>query len=265
MGGKGLLSSSQFLRSGGNAQDLRGTELALIGTPWPIVVQTVGSMSYAALLATIVPGYLFGSRLFGNHVRQTAQTWFAWVVTLACYPPLLEGVFDHWLQYHAYSAHPWWREPWVVRTGDASFIAYAIGGLILLFDLTHFWGEAIFGLRASNLTNRGIITNGPYRVVTKHPVYIAKCFAWFLAWLPLVATSHVLHDVRLTALFGGVCLLYGMRAYAEEMLLATDPVYVEYALWMDEHGWFRHLKRFVPALAYRWRVRLLLEKAAMPE
>ena len=46
-----------------------------------------------------------------------------------------------------------------------------------------------------------------------------------------------------------VNFIYVMRAKTEEWHLSCDPVYVQYALWMEEHGLFRFLKR-LPLLRY---------------
>jgi hypothetical protein len=40
-----------------------------------------------------------------------------------------------------------------------------------------------------------------------------------------------------------VSTIYFLRAKTEERHLSKDPAYVEYALWMDEHGWLRFLNR----------------------
>jgi len=44
--------------------------------------------------------------------------------------------------------------------------------------------------------------------------------------------------------------IYFMRARTEERHLSHDPTYVQYALWMNEHGVLRVLNR-VPVLRYR--------------
>ena len=51
--------------------------------------------------------------------------------------------------------------------------------LIILFELIYLLATFAFGVRFSNLTHRGILTNGPYRY-TKHPAYIAKNISWWM-------------------------------------------------------------------------------------
>jgi hypothetical protein len=213
----------------------------------------ISTAIYAALLAAIIPGYLFGSRLFGNHVRSVDQSWFGWIVTLSCYGPLSLGV-SYWLNFHVpFAGRPAWQTPWVVQTGGAGSVAVLLGVLVISMDLLHFWGESIFGLRSSNLSNRGIITNGPYRFC-KHPVYLVKCLQWFLIWLPPIAGGTIFKGLQLTIMWLGVCGIYMMRAWVEERLLSEDPVYVSYALHMDRHGLFQSLGRICPVLSFQWRL-----------
>ncbi len=47
------------------------------------------------------------------------------------------------------------------------------------------WASIALGFKASNLTNRGIVTHGPYAFV-RHPAYAAKNLAWWLGALPTV-------------------------------------------------------------------------------
>jgi hypothetical protein len=44
--------------------------------------------------------------------------------------------------------------------------------------------------------------------------------------------------------------MYFMRAKTEERHLSRDPIYVKYALWMNEHGALRLLNR-VPIFKYK--------------
>ena len=249
---KGFFLPLNFCELSNLIERLRASDTVVLAASWPLFVQLVTTFIYASLLAAIIPGYLFGSRLFGNQVRRTELSWFGWAVTLSCYNPLADGVFGHWVNYHAIQPRPSWATPWVTLSGGTGVIAWALGSLIIVFEMFHWWGESIFGHRASNLTNRGIITNGPYRFC-KHPVYVAKCLGWFVVWLPPFAGASILQDIRLTILWLGVCGIYATRAWIEERLLSSDPVYVDYALWLDQHGLFSALGRRVPFLSFAWR------------
>jgi hypothetical protein len=75
-----------------------------------------------------------------------------------------------------------------------------------------------------------------------------------LMFLPPFAGDSVADSLRSTVLFAAVCVLYAARAYSEERLLARDPVYVDYALAMDQHSLLALLGRIWPCLSFRARL-----------
>lgn len=208
---------------------------------------------FLTLLFTILPGYVFSSRLIGTHTRKVDATWFAWVITLVCYQPFSNVVFTDIVNYtpdvETVTALP----IWVAKTMIFPVLLYIVGAIILFCDLVHLWGEAIMGIRASNLTNRGIITNGPFRY-TKHPIYLIKCVGWFLIALPFLNGATVLQSIQFGILFIIVCLIFGLRCLAEERLLATDENYVKYALFIDKHGLLAGLGKIFPIMSFEWRL-----------
>jgi protein-S-isoprenylcysteine O-methyltransferase Ste14 len=227
----------------------RGVEAEALSGLWLQVQNTLILMLSALLAAAIVPGYLFSARLLGTQIRKVEASWFGWAVTLCCYPPLMGAVFGNWLNFYGAGATA--RPPWMQMPPATAAV---VGGLILLLEIIHYWGEAVFGLRASNLSNRGIITNGPYRFC-KHPVYLVKCLGWLLVWMPFLAGDTPWECLRLTFLWAGVCGIYLMRAWVEERLLSDDPVYVDYARWMDKHALLAPLGRACPFFSYAWRLK----------
>jgi protein-S-isoprenylcysteine O-methyltransferase Ste14 len=230
----------------------RGREVELFsGAPGPVHAEAMLAI-YTLLIAVLVPGYLFSSRLLATHLRAVDATLLGWAVTLACYRPLSVAVFDRWLAYRGAAADRASEKPWAILTGDVPALLLAAGMAIILLELLHLWGEATFGLRASNLSNRGIICCGPYRF-TKHPIYLSKCLGWLLIYMPFAIASPVA-NFRSTILFAVVCALFFARAYAEERLLARDPDYVAYALWIDRNGVFAGLARHLPWLSFRARL-----------
>lgn len=234
----------------------RGRELSLLNGPWGMSEYYILLMIYAVILAAIIPGYLFGSRLIRTETTAVSHSWFDWMVTLACYLPFSTAVMMNWFNYSPNVPRflPW-LQPWVVNLQNIPVLFVTVGGIIIVLWLVHLWSEAQFGLRSSNLSNRGIITTGPYRFC-KHPIYASKCVVWLLIWMPFVSGVNLLDDIRLTVLWMCVSGIYLFRALAEERLLSADPAYVAYALWIDKHGMFSKLSTLVPQLSYAWRLNI---------
>ncbi|UFZ01600.1 hypothetical protein LQG66_19960 [Bradyrhizobium ontarionense] len=215
-----------------------------------------GVVIYGLLIAAITPGYLFSSRLLATQVKSVDSSPLAWCVTLACYSPFSALIFDRLLDYRARAGGSLTYKSYVdileYRPGLSALVIFAA----LMCQLFHYWGEATFGLRSSNLSNRGIIVDGPYRF-TKHPVYLSKCVGWFIIYCPVFA-NDALGVLRSTALLGSVFLIFALRARCEERFLSGDPSYVAYALSMDSKGMFAPLSRRICSLRFssrleRWR------------
>jgi protein-S-isoprenylcysteine O-methyltransferase Ste14 len=249
---KGFFLPINFCELADALRRIRCRESAVLDLPWPEGHALALTMIYALIIAAVTPGYLFHARLFRTEVRKVDATWFGWTVTLCCYAPFVTPVFHRWFDYRV-ACDPGWRKPWIALTGHLPWLAGAAGALIILSELLHYWGECQFGIRSSNLTHRGIITDGPYRWC-KHPVYVTKCVGWALIWLPFLAGGAPQESLRLTLLFSAVCGIYLLRGVAEERLLSADPDYVAYALWIDRHGLFARIGRLIPPLSFRWRL-----------
>ena len=93
-------------------------------------------------------------------------------------------------------------------------------GLIVFFFVIYASATVAFGFKFSNLTNRGIISRGPYRVV-RHPAYLTKCSAWWLEHLPTMTLTKAFF-------LSCLCGVYALRAWTEERHLSKDPEYVAY-------------------------------------
>ena len=68
-----------------------------------------------------------------------------------------------------------------------------------------------------------------------------------------VSTSKLATNLFISSLFRGINY-NELRALAEEKLLAADPDYVAYGLWMDKHGIFRKLGEICPVFSFGWRL-----------
>ncbi|WP_424194242.1 isoprenylcysteine carboxylmethyltransferase family protein [Ampullimonas aquatilis] len=185
--------------------------------------------------------YLMSFRLTDSQLRSAEPTMSGWVVALLCYQPFWSLIGRQYLDYETgFAWGAWlWSAP----------LAYGLwGSVILLLVLIYVWATVVFGARFSNLTHRGIITNGPYRF-TKHPAYIAKNLSWWLVSVPFVANFRSDEVLRHCLLLLGLNLVYLFRAKTEERHLSRDSVYVDYALWVEQNGWFGWIRK-VPLLRY---------------
>lgn len=186
-------------------------------------------------------GYLMVLRLTDTHFRSAEPTMLGWVVALACYEPFSGLVNGQYLAYKTSYGWGTWLE-------NMPLLLVIWGSAILALSAIYVWATVIFGARFSNLTHRGIITNGPYRW-TKHPAYVAKNLSWWMISVPFIAPGTPDEILRRCLLLLGVNLIYVMRAKTEEWHLSRDPDYVQYALWMEQHGMFRFVKH-LPLLQY---------------
>lgn len=184
----------------------------------------------------VVGGYLFSLKLFDTQVRRTEPTVKGWVVALICYQPFWSGASSTYLDYS--TDYMWGR--WLYKW-QAIYVAW--GFAILILYALYLWATITFGARFSNLTHRGILTNGPYRF-TKHPAYISKNTAYWLTFIPFVVSESIGDSIRRCVLLAGLNYVYYLRAKTEEVNLSVDPVYVQYAEWIRQHGIFRWLPRW---------------------
>jgi len=198
-------------------------------------------------LVFVAGGYLFTCRLFNSQIRSVENTLYGWFVAVISYAPLLSIVYT---RYFGYRTNLTWSK-WL--DGHETFMIIW-GSVILVLMVVHTWADACFGVRFSNLTNRGIITNGAYRFC-KHPAYLIKNLRWWMVSVPFAAAGGWDEALRLSLLLVCVNILYTLRAATEEKLLSQDPTYVAYALWMDKHGWLRWVARIFPFIKYEGRLK----------
>lgn len=166
-------------------------------------------------------GYIIEIPALGNRIRTVDPTFFGWFICLACYPPFNETTM-RFLEWQS-SDFPYFEN---------NFVHFAVN-IALLASLALFsWASLALGFKASNLTNRGIVSHGPYRYV-RHPAYAAKNLAWWLGALPTLAMHSMAGNweglsYSLFALSGWTTI-YALRALTEERhLLMSDNGYRDY-------------------------------------
>lgn len=178
-------------------------------------------------------GYLLTLRPLDAHIRSGNPFLAGWLAALLCYPPFVYGFMGQngIIQYEFQTAS--WGY-WLA--GHQALLWVWAAGLVALTAI-YAWATMAFGVRFSNLTYRGVLTNGPYRW-TRHPAYLSKNLFWWLSAMPFLVTSgSPLEAVRNSVFLGVISAIYYWRARTEEAhLLAEDPKYREYHAWMAEHG-----------------------------
>lgn len=205
------------------------------------------SMFYGTTLNVIVTvdvvfgalGYLLTLRILDSHIRSVEPTVLGWCVALYCYPPFAHFLRSNSLEYRG----PYGKENWQFWVFDQPVLYISWGFAILVLHGIYAWATVSFGCRFSNLTNRGIITGGPYRYL-RHPAYVCKNLAWWLMYIPFVGHGSWQGNLRACLFLLLLNGIYGLRAWTEERHLRKDPAYVEYCRWMDEHGLWSRVRNY---------------------
>lgn len=155
-------------------------------------------------------GYLFESKALNNEVRSVEPTALGWISALLCYPPFNGGITEQF--------SPWY--PNLYASFGSPEVTAFFYGLILLCLFVYLLGTLALGTKCGNLINRGIVSHGPYAYV-RHPHYISKNLAWWLALLPVMSLPGFLSML----VWSGI---YFVRALTEEKHLLADPDYQAY-------------------------------------
>jgi protein-S-isoprenylcysteine O-methyltransferase Ste14 len=192
-------------------------------------------------------GYLLTVKPLDAQIRSANPHLAGWVAALMCYPPFILMGEGGPLSYHENASDwAWWFQ------GHPALL-WAWGALLVALTAVYAWATVAFGMRFSNLTYRGVITNGPYRF-TRHPAYLSKNLFWWCSALPFLTTTGALTDVvRNTTILGLVSAVYYWRARTEEKhLLAEDAKYGVYHAWMAENA---PITRTLARVGRGWRQR----------
>jgi len=196
---------------------------------------TIGNVSIEFMFMLDVQiamvGYLLTIKPLDAQIRTANPLLAGWVAALICYPPFIEMGNGSVLDYHQNTAE------WSFWLSGYPALLWVWAGLLVTLTAIYAWATVAFGLRFSNLTYRGVLTNGPY-AWTRHPAYLSKNTFWWLLTMPFLATTHSPVDaLRNTVTLGLVSAVYYWRARTEEAhLLAADPKYHAYHAWMADYG-----------------------------
>jgi hypothetical protein len=206
---------------------------------WLITFMFVVDIAFATV------GYTLTMKPLDAHIRTANPYAAGWLAALACYPPfaLMAGPLDYHPGTHGDAG-------WSIWFAGYPVLLWSVGALLVVLTGIYAWATVAFGLRFSNLTHRGILTHGPY-AWSKHPAYLAKNLFWWVATVPIFATTGSIVDAaRNCVLMAAVSGIYYWRARTEERHLGADPAYRAYAEWMARNGpvprlfaWIRGEKR----------------------
>lgn len=175
-------------------------------------------------------GYLLEFSFLKNTIKSVEPTALGWLVCIICYPPF-NDIGSNFFN--------WYSKDFPYFTNN--YLHYAFSSLLLIFFAIYAWASVALGLRASNLTNRGIVDSGPYRFI-RHPAYFCKNMAWWIGALPFLSQSFlnifatedlVYENILLffSALFSlsAWTFIYYLRAITEERHLGQDKNYQKYS------------------------------------
>ncbi|AOL24052.1 Isoprenylcysteine carboxyl methyltransferase (ICMT) family protein [Erythrobacter litoralis] len=231
---KGFFSAFMIsILPGGFAQVVEASPAQMLGNPVELAMFLVALLFVIDVQIGTV-GYLLTLRPLDAHIRSGNPFLGGWIAALLCYPPFVWGIIGNGNQILSYERNV---AGWGYWLEGQPALLWLWAGMIVFLTLVYAWATIAFGIRFSNLTYRGVLTNGPYRF-TRHPAYLSKNLFWWLTVMPFLVTSNSAADaVRNCFFLLLVNAIYYWRARTEEAhLLAEDAKYREYHAWMDQHG-----------------------------
>ena len=173
-------------------------------------------------------GYICTSRWLDNKSKSVDPTLSGWMIALVCYPPF-NNISTGYMPYNrAFGDMPYlaFTQYSMLDTTTALALTDALDVTLKIITLAAFtiyvWATMAFGLRFSNLTNRGIIARGPYAWI-RHPAYVSKNIAW---WAENVRNFSSVWQIIFLAAWN---YIYYLRAVTEERHLMRDPDYRAYS------------------------------------
>jgi protein-S-isoprenylcysteine O-methyltransferase Ste14 len=220
----------------GNADHLNALLTDALNAPFSLATfRFMYDLSFAMDLMVGTVGYLCTLRILDSHVRSAEPTTLGWLAALICYQPFWSLIAN---QYIHYQGSILW-DSWLA---SLPLVRVVWGTVIIALLLCYALSTISFGLRFSNLTNRGIITSGPYRF-TRHPAYLTKNLSYWMVTVPFIEPLGWRAAFTHCAALVAVNLLYFLRAKTEERHLMNDPDYRAYAEWIARNGLFARIGR----------------------
>jgi len=222
---------------------------AVVGFDWQASIHNPAAMANFLISVLFLidvqigsVGYLLTLKPFDSQIRSANPYLAGWVAALLCYPGFAAMSPGGPLDYKQFTAD------WSFWMAGYPTLQWIWLSLMVVLTGIYAWATVAFGIRFSNLTYRGVVTNGPFRF-TRHPAYLSKNLFWWASTLPFLATTHsVVDEIRNTCLLAGVSAVYYWRAKTEERhLCAEDAKYRAYSAWMQANA---PITRGISALAH---------------
>jgi protein-S-isoprenylcysteine O-methyltransferase Ste14 len=179
-------------------------------------------------------GYASTFKLLDSHIRSPNTRWLGWLAALICYPPFV--ILGGFPQTDFRLGGTFW-DMWLTNPS----LKWAWASAILISLIVYVWATIAFGIRFSNLTHRGILTHGPYRIA-RHPAYISKNIYWWLIYVPWINTLSHGQALLNCILLLGISITYFVRAKTEEAHLREDPAYLDYNNWFESNNLWQRIK-----------------------
>jgi protein-S-isoprenylcysteine O-methyltransferase Ste14 len=154
-------------------------------------------------------GYAVEADFLGNRVKSVEPTVLGWAVAIVCYPPF-NGLLSKYAVWYAN----------IQNTFPSPYLSLLLKLVVLALVSVYLWATIALGAKCSNLTNRGIVSHGPYRFI-RHPAYISKNLLWWCTLLPVMNFAIFANMIVWS-------VVYYLRAITEEMHLIRDPDYQGY-------------------------------------
>jgi len=173
-------------------------------------------------------GYCAESRWFGNKTKSVEPTGLAgWWPSCATPPTTTSAALISPQPGRTVAAH---HDPGVLAVFKVlTLVAFTI----------YVWATLAFGPTFSNLTNRGIVTRGPYASSGTPPMPARTLRGgWNISPIGSPGNGYFPHNLLALVVWN---IIYGLRAWTEERHLSQDPAYREYKKKVRWGGHSRHL------------------------
>jgi protein-S-isoprenylcysteine O-methyltransferase Ste14 len=179
-------------------------------------------------------GYASTFKVLDSHIRTPNNRWIGWLAAIICYPPFV--ILGGFAQTDFRVGGTYW-DMWLSNPNLKWVWAIAIMTTLIVYV----WATVAFGIRFSNLTHRGILTHGPYRLA-RHPAYISKNLYWWLIYVPWINTLSNSQALLNCIILLGITITYFVRAKTEEAHLREDPAYLDYTNWFESNNLWQRLR-----------------------